>query len=156
LPSSSTLKLSGKQIRTLCRRRLIALGASLPLLDHVARVVQNNLISGRFDRFACGQRDHRAVPLTAYVDGVIFHTSREYARVQRLERGDAAEWNRLRDLLAHRAGGMMRSLRVGVEVEAEALDFAQQACLIIFGKPYPFDVAFDAWATTILKHLIQP
>lgn len=148
-------ELNSQQIRALCRKRLTALGASLaPLEDHVARVVQENLANGRFERFARGQRNHHAVTLTAYVDSVIFHTSREQARVQRLEEGDATEWNRLRDSLMRRAFGMVRSLRAGSEVDAEALDFAQQACLIIFHQRYPYDVSFDAWAATILKNLV--
>jgi len=153
--SLSTTTAPSRRVRALCRKRLAALDVSpAPHEDRVVQVVQGNLANGRFERFARGQRDHRTVTLTAYIDNVIFHASREQARVQRLEDGDAAEWNRLRDSLAHRACCMVRSFRNGHEAYTEALDFAQQTCLIVFNQRYPFDVSLDAWVGTILKNLV--
>jgi RNA polymerase sigma factor (sigma-70 family) len=145
-------------IRTLCRKRIAALCATtddpIRFQDRITRVVEENLTSGRFQRFATGRSERQPVTLVNYIDSVIFHCSREHARIQGLENGGTTEWNRLRDFLFRRAVPMVQRFRSGPDILASARDFAQQTCLIIFDECYPFDVSFDAWATTILKNLI--
>jgi RNA polymerase sigma factor (sigma-70 family) len=49
---------------------------------------------------------------------------------------------------------MVHHFRDGTDAWEEALNFAQETCLIIFEQRYPFDVSFEVWATKILKNLI--
>jgi len=146
-------------IRTLCRRRIAALrqsapGCLVPSEDRIFRIVQANQNNGRFHRFATRRSPHNALTLAGYVDILLFHFGREYVRIDLLENGDAAEWERLRNFLARRAYRIVQRFRNGADVLAETLDFAHETCLVIFNECYPFDVSFDAWATTILKNLI--
>lgn len=116
--------------------------------------MEDNLASGRFERFVAGSDRRQRLDLPDYVDCIIFHTDREFQRVNALEQGDPVGWNRLHETLFRRACRMIQPFRNGIDANREALEFAQQACLIIFDQRYPFDVAFDAWATTILKNLV--
>ena len=154
------------RIRTLCRKRIAALPANSPkspasLENPVVVIVQRNLASGRFERLARVAKSktkstHRPLSplsLADYIDRVLFHVSREKERIDALERGDAAAWTRLRELLARRAMNICRRYRKDAAL-AQALDFADEACVTIFEQLYPFDVSFEAWATTILKNLI--
>ncbi len=145
-------------IRTLCRQRIAALRVSTndpgQFENQLVRLVEENTGSGRFQRLASGRGKRRPLTLADYLDIVIFHARRERARLLALEEGDATEWNRLRDFLYRRACRMTSRFRNGSVSSTDALDFAQQACLVIFAQRYPCDVSFDAWATTILKNLI--
>ncbi len=145
-------------IRTLCRQRIAALRNSgddpRPFENWVVRRVEENVASGRFQRLAAGRATRRPFNVADYVDLVICHAHREGARLRALEAGDPVAWNRLRDSLYRRACRMTRHFRNGSEASAEAWDFAQQTCLVIFSQRFPCDVSFDAWATTILKNLI--
>ncbi len=153
MPSSSK-----DSIRRLCRRRIAALPApgSDPdrFENRVVRLVEENLASGRFQRVAANRAERHPLRLAEYVDRVIACASRESARVQALEGGDAAEWNRLHDFLLRRALPMVHHFRDGADAFAEAANLTQEACIVIFGERYPCDVSFDAWATTILKRLV--
>ncbi len=145
-------------IRALCLRQIAAAydSSDLPagFVEQVVRCVVENFAVGRFRRFSFRRGVSHPPTLAEYVDQVILHTRREYARVQALERRDDVEWNQLRQFLFQRACRMVQHLR-GVEGRDEARDFAQQACEVIYRERYPFDVSFDAWAATILKNLIQ-
>ena len=135
----------------------------------IAEIVARNIASGRAQRVmkvwnyggvgAEGQQavtdGHAEEPLRAYQERVMAIYLREHARVEALAQGDRGAWEALFQSLRHRAYCML--LRMGMSVEQaenEAGDFAQQACEIIFQQRFPFDVAFDAWATLILKRLI--
>lgn len=151
-------KRSADSICTLCRKRIAALRATsddpIHFENRITRLVEENLANGRFHRLAASQSRQQPLTLASYVDSVIFHCCREHGRIQGLENGDATEWNRLRDFLLRRAVPMVQRFRSGTNILVAALDFAQQTCLVIFDERYPFDVSFDAWATTILKNLI--
>ncbi len=146
-------------IRTLCRRRIAALRRTspdcfVPSEDRATLIVQGNLNNGRFQRFAANRAQRQSLMFADYVDSVLLHLSREHDCIDALEKADATEWERLREFLARRAYRLVQRFRNGTEAWAEALDFANETCLIIFEERYPFDVAFEAWATTILKNLI--
>jgi len=153
MPSRDNIPaLCRKRIALLCQSSAAAYLASAE--DRVIQIVQTNLNNGRFERFAASRS--RRVPLTLvdYIDIVLLHVAEEHRRVDALEKGDATEWDRLCNLLARRAYRMVQHFRNVVDMPAAALDFANEACLIIFDECYPFDVSFDAWASTILKNLI--
>ena len=146
-------------IPTLCRKRIAALrrsspGCLIPSVDRVIQIVQCNLNTERFHRFAAGRSQSSPLTLANYVDIVLLHVSREHDRIDALEKGDAIEWERLREFLARRAYRSVQRFRNGADVWEEALDFAHETCMVIFDERYPFDVSFEAWATTILKNLI--
>ncbi len=154
------------RLRALCRQRIRARRHSLPAPclppeSRLVRTVQANLANGRLERLTRAARsDHigrstrRLISLADYVDRVLWHLSREQTRVDSLARGDPGEWQRLRDFLARRASCLIERF-AGRARAAEAYEFADEACRIIFEKPYPFDVPFDAWSTTILNHLVM-
>jgi RNA polymerase sigma factor (sigma-70 family) len=145
-------------IRTLCLRQIAAANGSSDLPDsfedRVVRSVESNLAAGRFQRFCLRGNNPRPPTLVDYVDRVIYHARREYARVQALERRDDLEWDRLWQSLFRRASRTVQHFRRGEESQAEARDFAQQACEVIYHKRYPFDVSFDVWTATVLKNLV--
>lgn len=151
-------KQTADSLRLLCRKRIAAtrrLGnPSDQFEDRIFKSLCENLASGRFERFVAGSDRRQRLGLPDYVDRIIFHTEREFQRVKALEQGDPTEWNRLHETLFRRACRMIQPFRNGTDANMEARDFSQQACLIIFDQRYPFDVAFDAWATTILKNLV--
>lgn len=146
------------QIRSLCHKRIAARRSAAKedarLEARVAELVKANLDSGRFQRVAFARSRRHPLTLAQYVDRVIDCAIKESARIQALEEGDEAEWNRLVNFLFRRAYRTVRRFRSGTEANAATIDFAQQACLVIFEERYPFDVAFDAWATVILKNLV--
>jgi RNA polymerase sigma factor (sigma-70 family) len=152
--------ISMDSIRALCRQRIDALHVSgsgddpSQFENQVVRLVEENTASGRFQRLVFSRAKGRLLTLADYIDLVIFHAQHERARLLALEEGDTAEWNRLRDFLYRRACRMTSRFRNGSVASTDALDFAQQACLVVFAQRYPCDVSFDAWATTILKNLI--
>ncbi len=145
-------------IRSLCRERIAAIRNEIKedtrFENRVARVVAQNLSSGRFERIKRGFSKQRPLTLVQYIDKVIQYVGSEDDRIKALEHGDADEWNRLGDFHYRRALPMVARFRRGDQAEADALDFAQDACIIIFEKRYPFDVSFEAWSTTILSRLI--
>ncbi len=151
-------QLSLEEIRSVCRKRIAAQcdrdTNARQLVDKIGPLVAKNVANGRFRRLAAGQSNRGAFTPSDYVDCVILNVRREQDRVDALATGDVAEWNRLLDLLRRRAYSMAARFRPSAEAFVEASDFAQQALAIIFSQPYPFDVAFDAWATTILKNLV--
>ena len=148
--------LTPQQLRLLCHKRVARrkAGSSARLEARVAQLVKQNVDGGRFERLNAARARPRALTLTEYVDRVIEHVLREDARVQALEQGDEGQWNRLRELFYRRACRKIQPYRSGDEANTAAWDFAQQACLVVFEAPYPFDVAFEAWATTILNNLV--
>ncbi len=145
-------------IRALCLRQIAAAydSSDLPASfeDQVVRSVEKNLAVSRFRRFSFRRDVPHPPTLTDYVDQVVLHTRREYARVQALERRDDVEWDRLWQSLFQRACRSVQHFRGGAESQAEARDFAQQACEVIYRERYPSDISFDVWAATILKNLI--
>lgn len=145
-------------IRALCLGQIAAAYGSSDLPAgfevQVVQSVEKNLAVSRFKRFSFRSDVFHRPTLTDYVDQVVLHTRREYARVQALERRDDVEWDRLWQSLFQRACRMMQHFRAGLEGRDEARDFAQQACEVIYQERYPFDISFEAWAATILKNLI--
>jgi len=150
---------SHRSLRTLCRQRIAlarrrAPNGFVPSEDRVLQIVQFNLETGRFQRFAAHRAQKKPLTLARYIDIILSHFSYEHTRLALLEQADPTEWERLRALLARRAIGILRCYGNGTERAADALDFADETCLIIFESRYPYDIAFEAWALTILRHLI--
>jgi RNA polymerase sigma factor (sigma-70 family) len=150
---------SDRSLRALCRQRIAlarraAPNGFVPPKDRVVQIVRYNLDAGRFSRFAAQRAQKKPLTPAQYVDIVLHHFCREHTRVALLEQADPTEWERLRALLARRAYRIVNGFGSGTQVWAEACDFASETCLIIFEARYPFDIAFEAWATTILRHLI--
>ena len=146
-----------ESVRALCREALLDADVTSQegSEEQLVRVVQANLDSGRFKRFAKNRiQKQPSFSLRDYIRIVIFYLSCEHRRISDLERGDPAAWLALCDFLARRAQHYIEQLKDGVQAHALALDFAHDACLTIFEKAYPFDVAFEAWATVILKNAI--
>ncbi len=146
------------QIRQICQRRVAASRRSVKddaqFSNWVVSHVEKNFASGRFQRLVSARSKQHPLSIGRYVDNVISHLRLENPRIRALECGDRDEWNRLREVLYRRACKMVRRFRPRGQIDEEALDFAQQACIIIFEKRYPCDVSFEAWATTILNRLI--
>jgi RNA polymerase sigma factor (sigma-70 family) len=149
-------------LHTQCRDRVKALvtdddlsglGLSRAALSRlVCEIVERNAGSGRLDRIV-------ACPLTArtrlaYIDRVIRVVRLEYNRVQPLAERHEPTWTGLFDRLTQRAGRILQRLNHTAPNMREALDFAQETCETIFREAFPYDVAFDAWATVILKNNI--
>ncbi len=149
---------SSDLVRELCCNRIGAFSASKDLPvdfeNWLVRRVNENIHSGRFQRVASKRAKQHPLTLSAYIDQVILHGSREYAKIQALKRGDQDEWQRLCQSLFHRAYGMIRRLRNGMESEADAKDCAQNACFLIYHHRFPCDISFDAWANTILRNVV--
>lgn len=148
---------NSNSVRLLCRRRVATLRPRHPAAREFEQwlvgVVEENLAGGRFRRFTAHRKCKSSLELAEYIDQVIRYADQEYARIRALEQGEAAAWNGLRDVLFQRAKALVRRFNE-TAVATAALDFAQQTCAIIFEERYPCDVAFDAWATIILKNLI--
>jgi RNA polymerase sigma factor (sigma-70 family) len=117
-------------------------------------LVEENIRSGRFAKFAGAESNSTPANLAEYVDRVVSYMSKEGRRIQALQDGDSEEWYRLGNFLYTRARPLVSRFRGRGGVAADASDFAQKACVVVFEKRYPFDIPFDAWATTILNHLI--
>ncbi|MGB8645615.1 MAG: RNA polymerase sigma factor [Anaerolineae bacterium] len=155
---------SPAHITRLCRTRLDRYlastpGAVLPLsrqetLEEICSIVQRNLENGRRDRYARNSRNRQAYSFAGYVDRVIASWVVEYPRVRSLSNKDAQEWGRLVNLLRKSAERIQRRVGAGHSIANSAEDYAQWACRKIRESVFPFDVVFDAWAVTILRHLV--
>jgi len=147
-----------ESLRRLCRQRIALLRRTFPTTfvseDRIIQIVQTNLSNGRFQHFAAHRSRRHPLTLAGYIDHVLLYYSHEHERIELLEKGNPAEWEQLRLLLAHRACQMVHHFRDGTDAWEEALNFAQETCLIIFEQRYPFDVSLEVWATKILKNLI--
>jgi RNA polymerase sigma factor (sigma-70 family) len=140
-------------IGALVRQRIEALQQSLQISEErVVRIIRHNLARGRLARFA-GNPSPPPSTLADYIDRILSYVCLEQTRILALEIGDREEWLRLRDYLMRRASRMIERLDHR-EATALAPDLANQVCLIVFEEPYPFDVAFEAWITVILKNLV--
>jgi len=142
--------------------------------DIVARIVADNLASGRAQRVigriaqiprsgnaparVTSDGDEPALDpqlLAEYTERVAQIYQQDSERVEALARGDETEWGILRDQLLRYAEKMLRRLGVPYDrVQPDAEDFVQHTCTIIYTQRFPFDVAFDVWATSILSHVI--
>ena len=146
------------QIRLLCREQLVAAGDVIKkntrFEERLEQIVSENISSGRFERVASARAKRHSLTLNQYIDRVSFCLDHESPRMQALQCEDNEEWQRLGNFLSKRAQRLLRRFRDGSQVEAEAFDFAQETCLVIFEARYPFDVPFEAWATTILNRQI--
>lgn len=145
-------------LQNLCRKRIATLIPSLRITARfertVIRLVQRNLDNGRFERFASYRSRQKPLAIANYVDIMVYHVSRELDRVDALEKGDVQAWHELYRLLEQRADRMILRLRDARTASQQAPEFANETCAIIFENRYPFDISFDAWATTILNRLI--
>ncbi len=120
--------------------------------ERVVRIVRQNLARGRLTRFA-GNRSPAPSKLADYIDCILSYVCLEQSRILALETGNREAWLSLRDYLARRATRMIERLD-HKEPTGLSADLANQVCLIVFQEPYPFDVAFEAWITVILKNLV--
>ncbi|HLF26281.1 MAG TPA: sigma-70 family RNA polymerase sigma factor [Anaerolineae bacterium] len=129
------------------------------LARQVAQIVQHNLASGRAHRvIGCGSGVACLTQgqIEQYIDRVIACYLDEYPRVKQLAEGDSCTWLWLVDLLARRAYHMLQRWQVSsLQANQEAADFAQLACESISQALFPYDVAFSAWATLILKNHVR-
>ncbi len=129
------------------------------LVKHIAGIVSRNVASGRAQRVMARQSTEGGedLPLKAYIDRVIDFYLQERGRVEALAAQDEVAWTELRDRLTGRAYNILLRLQVASgRARGEAPDFAQATCRIIFSHTFPYDVAFDAWATVILKnHILE-
>lgn len=141
-------------LQDLCRQALSSITHLTEISeDLVIQIVQENLGRGRFERFSNGHSGCRS--LSDYVSQVVYYVCREHARIKALEQGNTIAWHQVRNFLIHRAARMLQGFqKSNPDIYSEALDLADETCLIIFNQPYPFDVAFEAWITVILKNLI--
>jgi RNA polymerase sigma factor (sigma-70 family) len=140
-------------IGTLVRQRIQTLQQPLQFSEErVVRIVRNNLARGRLERFA-GNSSPAPSTLGNYIDRILSYVCLEQSRILALEIGDRGAWLQLRDYLMRRASRMFERLSHR-EPTGLAADMANQVCLIVFEEPFPFDVAFEAWITVILKNLI--
>jgi len=140
--------------RRVIKQSNLSVAGTATLERHTVRIVRENIASERMARFAAGRSLTPDDILGEYVERVASYVEHEFARVQLLECGDPGEWTRLQLGLVRRAYSMLQSFRDRTQAYAAACDFANDTCEIIFTRRYPFDVAFDAWATTILRNLI--
>ncbi len=151
------------------------------LIEQITKIISRNLTSGRAKRVVdksgvgapvsqtlvsgdkqaqsqtCSHKQQNAEPqpLVAYVDRVITTYLKEYSRVERLAVGDEAEWVQLHNRLANRAYyALLRRQISATRARDEAMEFAQEACYVIFNSLFPCDVPFDAWTAKILNNLI--
>lgn len=143
----------GEGIGALVRQRIQALQQTLQFSEErVIRIVRTNLARRRFERFA-GNSSPAPSVLGDYIDRILSTMCLEQSRILALEIGDRDAWLELRDHLMRRASRMIERLDRR-ESAGLAADLANQVCLIVFEEPYPFDVAFEAWITVILKNLV--
>lgn len=142
------------------RRHLAQLGFSpTRLAREVFNVVRRNLLSGRAQHALDVPRSTTVLTdnqVEKYTDRVIVVYLAEHERVELLADGDDATWSCLQEMLSRRAYHMLRQWSVaGLHPKDEAADFGQQACEAIYSANFPYDVAFNAWATVILHNLIR-
>ncbi|HEY4690878.1 MAG TPA: sigma-70 family RNA polymerase sigma factor [Anaerolineae bacterium] len=132
---------------------------ALQLAEQIAKIVRDNLTSGRAQRVMGNRRERSsAAPmhLEQYVDSVIALYLAEHQRVKRLAACDNEEWFGLQMLLAKRAFRILQRWPAARQQPSdEAADFAQQTCESIFNTIFPYDVPFAAWATVILTNHIR-
>ncbi len=130
------------------------------LIEHIVKLVYQNVKSGRIQRVIAGQMDkeqHKseAPLLKEYLDRLIVTYKAEHSRIKKLADKDDKEWQHLFEQLTNRAYYMLLRLQISpVQAESTAVDFAQECCTTIFIKIFPCDVPFDAWSTKILNNLI--
>ncbi len=152
-------------IHQLCQRSIHRLAPSSPEVvsaadvERMMTIIIRNIASGRAARVMTlsstptpQMGDDPVAPLQRYVDRVAFFFIKERQRVDELAAGEEAAWMQLQASLTERAARMLA--RLPASAAHDAADFAQETCEIIFGQPFPFDVAFDAWATLILRNQI--
>lgn len=150
-----------KELEDLCRRRITRFirntqhgAAVLPLnsaVNEILPIVSENLAK-RFKRHQKYMPGNRQLTLSQYLDRVINYWFSQNQRVRALHERDETEWWTLfRDLELFAANKLFA---LGRTDQMAAADYANQTCEIILQSRYPFDVPFDAWARTILLHLI--
>ncbi len=147
----------------LCRSRLKrALDRSphLPLpcpfeqaANELAQVVSQNLPE-RLEHYNSRQKRGNELGLAKYVERVVEQWLIEAPRVHLLESRDETAWLALREDLRRVAAGRLAHSSHLHSTAQVAEDFANRACMRLLESRYPFDIPFDAWARTILKHLI--
>jgi RNA polymerase sigma factor (sigma-70 family) len=129
------------------------------LACQVAEIIHRNVTSGRVERVwryqsTQGKKRSGLTP-ARYVDRVIEHYEREHERIHKLGARDDEEWQTLFQQLVIRAYNKLLDFSISKgRAYSEAYDLAQEACEAIFRDTYPYDVAFDAWATKILNNRI--
>lgn len=129
------------------------------LACQVAEIVRRNVTSGRVKHVLWYQstqgKKRSGLTPAQYVDRVIEHYEREHERIHKLRAKDDEEWQMLFQQLLIRAYNKLLSFTISKgRAYSEAHDLAQEACEAIFRDTYPYDVAFDAWATKILNNRI--
>ncbi len=154
LSLTSLLKISEQYIQhRISRDTLKACGLSRRTLrSAVHRILADNFAAGRVQRVIAFMGAEIRNPQRAYVERVINTYLQEHQRLDRLAHADPSAWNDLYQFLVPRAYSTLAGFQSSLTPSAEAADFAQHTCEIIFSKPFPCDVAFDAWATRILHN----
>jgi RNA polymerase sigma factor (sigma-70 family) len=147
----------------LCRKRLQrALDRATPAMlccsmeqavREIADIVSQNL-PGRFERYTWYRTEKKQPTRAQYVDRVVEQWLIEAPRVHQLNAGEAAAWASLRNDLTRVAAHRLAHSTHLHSAAMTAADFADRACERLLETRYPFDIAFDAWARTILRNLI--
>lgn len=139
--------------------RQLAVPALHNLACRVAEIVHRNVASGRVKHVwwyqsTQGKKRSELTP-AQYIDRVIEYYEREHERIHKLRAKDDEEWQTLFQQLLTRAYNKLLNFSISKgRAYSEAYDLAQEACEAIFRDRYPYDVAFDAWATKILNNRI--
>lgn len=129
------------------------------LADHIAKIVQQNLTSGRIERvmLKSGQHQTLSLPvLQSYVDRVIETYLKESPRVTALLKNDEEAWTEFDQWLIKRTHSALRKLFTSDASAPDPADFSQEACQVLIKKlpEYHYDASFEAWVTVILRNII--
>jgi RNA polymerase sigma factor (sigma-70 family) len=152
------------QIEELCRRRLSYHNTEHPPtwngrgerhLTQIVAIVGRNLSSGRVHALTgLAQTRQPSTPLLArYVDRVIHWYDQTHVLIEQLRAHDPQAWLTTYGevyLVAYR----MLTRRGISSACADAEELAQVACECVLRKPYPYDVAFNAWAAKIVVRCV--
>ena len=128
-----------------------------PLEEHIGEIraiIQRNVASGRFQHV----KNYRGGHLTVgeYARQVISNYLESYPLVSGLIAEEGRAWQSLWEMLFVAAYHKLCSYGWDREQAwGRAQEVTQEACIQIHGSSYPWDCPFDAWALTILIHIIK-
>lgn len=120
-------------------------------VSEVEQIVEQNVRTGRFERV----RKARAITLEEYTSLVTISYAAHHHLVACLAEGEPEAWEHLWLRLFQRAYDLLLLRGWGSgEAYERAQEAAQNACLTIYCKVFPYDCSFDAWAFLILRHQV--
>ena len=117
----------------------------------IEEIVERNIRSGRLTRV--NKVSGRNLTHTEYTAVVATHYLMQCDRVTRLQNNDQVAWEELwRQLFRIAYGLLVRGGWDSQDAAIRAEEAAQETCLSVYCRSYPFDCPFDAWVFTILRH----